>query len=86
MKVGIPLVKNYSAPLATMAYASAIDGAIQRKIRGKGVLRAGKGITLVIQNEDTDYIIKIITSLESCGVLIDEVNETVKQEIQKQEN
>ena len=48
MKVGIPLVKNYSAPLATMAYASAIDGAIQRKIRGKGVLRAGKGITLVI--------------------------------------
>ena len=39
-----------SAPLATMASASAIDGAIQRKMRGSGVgtLKARIGITLFI--------------------------------------
>ena len=61
MKVGVPLVKKKVAPLATMASASAIDGAIQRKMRGQGVVTAGKGITLVISNDDMD-IIRIIES------------------------
>ena len=51
------------APLATMASASPIDGTIQRKMRGGDVVRAGKGITLIISNEDMDGIIKIIKSL-----------------------
>ena len=43
-----------------MESASTIDGDIQRKIRGTGVVRAGKKITLVISNEDIDDIIRII--------------------------
>ena len=46
MKVAAPLAKNVLTPLATMASVSAIDGAIQRKMLGRDVVRAGKGITL----------------------------------------
>ena len=59
MKVAVLLAKNILASLPTMASASAIDGAIQRKMRGKGVL----GITLVILNESMDDIIRIINHL-----------------------
>ena len=57
-----------------MTSISAIDSAIQRKMRGEGV------------DEGTDYIIKVMASLENSEVLIDGINEAVKQEIQKQEN
>ena len=49
---------------------------------GKGAVRAGKGFTLFISNEDMN-IIKIIKSLEDLGVLIDRVTEKVKREIKK---
>ena len=65
MKVAVTLAKNVLAPLASMALASAVDGAIQRKMRGQGVLRPGKGITLVISNENMGDIIRIIKSLEN---------------------
>ena len=65
MKVAVTLAKNVLAPLATMALASAVDGAIQRKMRGQGVLRPGKRITLVISNENMGDIIRIIKSLEN---------------------
>ena len=45
----------------------------ERKISGKGSVRAGKGLTLVISNEDMNDIIKIIKSLEDDGI-----TETVK--------
>ena len=45
-----------------------------------GVARAGKGIALVITNEDADNIIRILKSLENSGVLIDEVSEIVKSD------
>ena len=57
----------------------------ERKISGKGAVRAGKGFTLFISNEDMNDIIKIIKSLEDSGVLIDGVTETVKHEIKNQE-
>ena len=44
-------------------------------------MRAGKGFTLFNSN----YIIKIIKSLEDWDVLIDGVTETVNHEIKKQE-
>ena len=64
IKVAVPLVKNVLAPIATMALAVAIDGAIQGKMYGQGaiasseadVVRAGKGITLEILNTDIDII------------------------------
>ena len=52
-----------------------------RKISGKGVVRAGKGFTLFISNEDINDIIKITTSSADSGVLIDGITETVKDEI-----
>ena len=48
-------------------------------------MRVGKGFTLFISNEDMDDIIRIIRSLEDLAVLIDEVNETEKHEIKKEE-
>ena len=48
-------------------------------------MRAGKVFSLFILNEDMNYIIKIIKSLEDLGVLIDGVTETVKHEIRKKE-
>ena len=38
---------------------------------GKEVLRAGKGLTLLILNEDMNGIIKIIKSLKDSDALID---------------
>ena len=66
-----------------MAPSSAKDGAAKRKTCGWGVIRAGKGITIVIWNEHIN-IARIIKSLENLGVLIDGVSETVKHEIKKQ--
>ena len=66
---------------------SAVDDAIQRKMRGRGVIvksRAGKGITLVISNEDMN-IVRIIKSLENSIALIDGVSETVQKEIKKED-
>ena len=80
------MAKNVLALLATMESASAIDDAIHRKMLGIRVVIARKEILLVISNEDTDYIIKIIKSLENSIVLIDGVNQTVKYKIKKQEN
>ena len=53
----------------------------ERKISRKGAVWAGKGFILFISNEDMNDIIKIITSLEDSGVLIDAVTETVKHDI-----
>ena len=58
MKVGITFAKIILGPLATMASPFAINGAFERKfhrraaiaIRISGVVRARRGITLVISN------------------------------------
>ena len=84
MKVGVLLTKYFLALLVNMASASANVGAIQKTMHGRGVLRAGNGITLVISYEDSDDFIKIIKSLENLGVLIEGVSETVKKYIKKQ--
>ena len=58
---------------------------LERKKSGKRAIRAGKGFTSFISNEDSNDIIKIIKSLEDSNVLIDGITETVKHEIKKQE-
>ena len=80
MKVVVPLEKYVPAPLETMTSASAIDVAIQRKMRWRGVLRAEKGITLAISIKN---IIRIIKSLENFGLLIDGVSKTANNKIKK---
>lgn len=66
------------APFATIASTSTIHHFIQRRMRGRGVLREEKRITLVILNENMCDI-TIIKSLENLGFLTDGVSETVKQ-------
>ena len=58
----------------------------ERKINGKGAVRAGKGFTLFILDKNMNDIIKIIKSLEDSSVLIDGVTETVKHETKKEED
>ena len=59
----------------------------ERKTSGKGAIRAGKGFTLFILNEDMNIIIiNHHKSWENSGVLIDRVTETVNHEIRKQED
>ena len=53
--------------------------------QSQGVIRAGKGITLVIWNEDVDGIIRIVKLLENLNALTDGVSETVKLRIKEQE-
>ena len=94
MNVSAPLAKMLLVLLASMASATAINGTIQRKMRGiekimasgSGVVRTGKRITLSILNGVMDDIIRFIKLLESSVVLLDGVIETVKHEIKIQEN
>ena len=83
MKVALPLAKTVMATLGIIASASAIDGAIKRKIRGRNVVRAGKWINLVILNEAIDDIISIIKSPKNSEVLTDRENETLKHKIKE---
>ena len=79
MKVAMPLAKNVLAPLGLTAAISAIDGSIQKKMRGEG-------IKLVIGQEDMNDIIKIIETLkiiealENSDILLKGVTETIENE------
>ena len=56
---------------------SAIDGSIQKKIHGSGV-------KLIIDQEDMNYIMKIIEALENSGILLKGVTETIENETEEQ--
>ena len=63
MKVAIPLAKNVLALSANVASISPIDNAIQKKKKKmceRGVVRAGKEISLVVLHDDMDGIFKVI--------------------------
>ena len=57
----------------------------ERKISGKGAVRAGKGFNLFFSNKGMNDIIKIIKWLEDSAILIDRVTKTVKHKMKKQE-
>ena len=78
MKVAMPLAKNVLAPLGLSAAMSAIDGSIKKKMLGSG------GTTLIISNDEMDYILKIVKSLENSGVLLKGVSETIQHEAKEQ--
>ena len=77
MKVAMPLAKNVLAPLGLAAAMSAIDGGIQKKMRGDG-------IKLIIEQEDMNDIIKIIEALENSGILLKGVTKTIENEAKEQ--
>ena len=66
--------------LAANATLSVIDK-LERKISGKGLVRAGKRFTLFISNEDINDMFKILELLEKSGLLFECVTETVKRKI-----
>ena len=78
MKVAVPLAKDILAPLGITAAASAIDGAIQKKVHGSGAT------TLIISNEEMNDIIKIVQTLEDSNILWKRVTKTIKNEKKEQ--
>ena len=70
--------------LATKATSSMLDK-FERKISGKGAVRAGKWFTPLISYENIDDTTKIVESLEKLSLLIYSFSETINHEIEKQE-
>ena len=77
MKVAMPLAKNVLAPLGLTAAISAIDGSIQKKMRGEGV-------KLVIERKDMNDMIKIFEALENSGILLKGITKTIENETKEQ--
>ena len=78
MKEAVPLAKNVLAPLGISAAMSAIDGNIKKKMLGSGMT------TLIISNDEMNDILKIVKSLENCGLLLKGVSETIQHEAKEQ--
>ena len=78
-KVAVPFAKNVLVPLGITAAASAIDAGIQKNIHGSGTT------TLIISNEKTNDIMKIIQSLEDSNILLKGVTKTIENETKEQE-
>ena len=80
LKPGLPLMKNVLKPLAQRVLISlglivaalATSVAIDKKIFGSGMT------TLRISNEEMNYIMKIVKSLEESSLLIKVVRKTIK--------
>ena len=78
--IAIPLARDNLPGLVSYLTSNVINK-FERKISGKGAVRAGKGFTLFISDKDMNDILKLIKSLEDSGILIDGDTETVKHEI-----
>ena len=74
-----PLVKSVLIPLGLTAAASAVDAGIHKKILG-----SGHNTTLIISNDKMKGILKKVKSLENSRLLLEGVNETIKNEAKKQ--
>ena len=89
LKTVLPLIKNVIPKLAksvliplgltAAAAAAAADSGIDKKILG-----SGSHTTLIISNKDMDDLIKIVKSLEDCGLLLKGVTESVQNEVKEQ--
>ena len=86
LKTGLPLMKTVIKPLAISvlipiglkAAASAADAGIHNKILGSG------STTLIISNDEMEYIMKIVESLEGFGLLLKGASETIRNESKEQ--
>ena len=76
--IAIPLARDNLPGLVSNLNVNALNK-FERKVSGKGAVRAGKGFVLFILNEDMNDIIEIIKWLDS-HALIDGVTETLKHE------
>ena len=72
------LAKSVLIPLGLTAASTVLDAGIHKK-------RLGSGSTaLIISNEETEDIIKILKSLEHSGLLLKAVTETIQNEAKGQ--
>ena len=78
--ISISLARDNFLGLIIKLTSNAINK-FERNISGKWFVKAGKGFTLFIWNQNINDIIKIIKSLKDLGVLTDGVTETEKHEI-----
>ena len=74
-----PLIKNILFPLGLTASTSAADAEIHKKI-----LESGHNISLIISNDETDDILKIVRSLEDSRLLLEGVSKTIKNEAKEE--
>ena len=82
MTTGLPLMTNVLTPLAKSVLvpigmtkaASVIDSALHEKIFESGTA------TLIISNEETENIMKIVFSLQESRLLIKGISEAIKNE------
>ena len=89
LKTGLPLMKSVIKPLAKSvliplgltAAASAADAGIHKKILGSG---HSNNTTLIISNDEMDYILKIVKPLGDSGVLLKDVSKTIQHEAKEQ--
>ena len=96
LKTGLPLMKSVIKPLAKIvliplgliAAASAADAGIHKKILGPGhpldLAPPHNNTILIISNDEIDDILKIVKSLEDCGLLLKGVSETIQHEAKEQ--
>ena len=81
LKTGLTLTQNLIKPLAKSVLipaALAANAGIHKKILGSG------NKTLIISNDEMEYIIKIVTPHEDTGLLLLGVTKTVQNEVKKQ--
>ena len=69
LDLAVHLAEDVLPKLATEATSSVLDN-FEKKISVRGAVRAGKGFTLFISNEDMHDIIKIVKSLEKSDLLM----------------
>ena len=74
----LPFLQQDNLPGLVSNLASNAINEFERKISGKGAVRAGKVFTLFTSNEDLNDIIKITKALEDANTVIDCITETVK--------
>ena len=97
LKTGQSLIRNVIKPpsksvliaLELTAAASVADAGIQKKILGTGRRNSYSSAshnttTLIISNNKTNDIIKIVKSLEDSGLLLKGVTETFQNEVKEQ--
>ena len=83
LRTGLSLMKNVIQPLAKgvlipLELIAAADAEIHKNILGPGTT------TLIIFNDETEDIIKIVKSLEVSGLLLKGVGETIENEAKEQ--
>ena len=86
LKTGLPLLKSVIKPLGLLgltAASSTSDAGVKRN-KKLGCGSAPKTTTLIISNQEINDIMKIVQALESSGVLLKGVTETIKMKTKDQ--